>query len=388
MDRPDAVGHFRRRCSVSSPAQGRHAGAAGSGPPRSGAGGPTGRSIRGYRAGYFAGGASEAAYLGRQCAVRALAVCDRAQQADRCAAPPRPPGFRQHRRFRGSHPERACRRNRAGQRGRGSTAELAGAPARGSAIDRGRGRFDQGHRGEICDERGGGAGGTASWARQPHRQTTGTMTMETDQLIRTLAADNSHQARPVGVVLALALLAAAPVSLAIFFAGLGVRPDVMTAMHNPFFDLKFAVTLALAISAITLSLHLSRPEASLRGWAWLLLIPAGLLVGGIATEMMLPQRLPMMTRMVGSNSRVCLTAIPLISLPLLAAALLGLRHGAPSRPAVTGAIAGLMSAGLAATLYASHCTDESPLFVATWYTIATALVAAIGALAGSRMLRY
>ncbi len=64
--------------------------------------------------------------------------------------------------------------------------------------------------------------------------------METDQLIRTLAADNAHRARPVGLVLALALLAAAPVSLAMFFAALGVRPDVMTAMHNPFFDLKFA----------------------------------------------------------------------------------------------------------------------------------------------------
>jgi len=48
----------------------------------------------------------------------------------------------------------------------------------------------------------------------------------------------------------------------------------------------------------------------------------------------------------------------------------------------------LLSAGLAATLYAAHCTDDSPLFVATWYTIATAMVAAIGALAGSRMLRF
>ena len=211
--------------------------------------------------------------------------------------------------------------------------------------------------------------------------------METDQLIRTLAADNAYRARPVGFVLALALLSAAPVSVAMFFAGLGMRPDIMTAMHNPFFDLKFVVTVALAISAITISLHLSRPEATLRGWAWLLLIPVGLLVGGIASEMMLPQRLPMMTRLVGSNSRVCLTAIPLISLPLLAAALIGLRHGAPTRPAVAGAIAGLLSAGLAATLYASHCTDDSPLFVATWYSIATALVAAIGALAGSRVLR-
>jgi len=212
--------------------------------------------------------------------------------------------------------------------------------------------------------------------------------MQTEQFIRTLAADNAHRARPVGLVLALALLVAVPVSTAMFLAGFGVRPDVMTAMHNPFFDLKFVVTLALAITAIIVSLHLSRPEASLKGWAWLLLIPAGILIVGIACEMMIPQRLPMMTRLIGSNSRICMTVIPLLSLPLLAAALIGLRHGAPTRPAVAGAIAGLLSAGLAATLYASHCTDDSPLFVATWYPIAIALVTAVGALAGSRVLRF
>jgi hypothetical protein len=104
--------------------------------------------------------------------------------------------------------------------------------------------------------------------------------------------------------------------------------------------------------------------------------------------MMMPQRLPMMTRLVGQNSRVCMTAIPAMSLPLLASALVGLRHGAPTRPTLAGAIAGLLSAGLAATVYASHCTDDSPLFVATWYTIATALVTAVGALAGSKVLRF
>ena len=83
-----------------------------------------------------------------------------------------------------------------------------------------------------------------------------------------------------------------------------------------------------------------------------------------------------------------MTAIPPLSLPLLAAALIGLRHGAPNRPALAGALAGMLSAGLAATLYAAQCTDDLPLFVATWYTIATAMVAAIGALAGSRMLRF
>lgn len=212
--------------------------------------------------------------------------------------------------------------------------------------------------------------------------------METDQLIRTLAADNAHRASPVRLVLALALLAAIPIAVALFFAGLSVRPDFATAMRNPFFDLKFAVTLTLGISALVISLHLSRPEASLHRWTWLLLIPVGLLLGGIASEWMLPQQLPAMTRLVGSNSRLCLTAIPLISLPLLAAALIALRHGAPTRPAITGATAGLLSAGFAATLYASHCTDDSPLFVATWYSIATALVTALGAFAGSRVLRF
>ena len=205
--------------------------------------------------------------------------------------------------------------------------------------------------------------------------------MDTDRLIRTLAEDNAHRARPVGFALMLALVAAAPVSLLMFFTELGIRPDVMTAMRNPFFDLKFAVTLALTIAAIAVSLHLSRPEASLRGFGWLLLIPAGILTAAIGGEMMMPQRLPVMTRLVGNNSRICMTAIPLLSVPILAGALIYGSEG-------WATAAGMLSAGLAATLYASHCTDDSPLFVATWYTISTALVTAIGALAGSKLLRF
>ena len=120
----------------------------------------------------------------------------------------------------------------------------------------------------------------------------------------------------------------------------------------------------------------------------MLLIPVGLLALGIASEMMLPQRLPWITRMIGSNSKVCMTAIPLLSLPILIATFVALRHGAPARPALAGAYAGLLSAGFAATLYASQCTDDSPLFVATWYSIAIAAVTALGALAGNKVLRF
>jgi hypothetical protein len=212
--------------------------------------------------------------------------------------------------------------------------------------------------------------------------------MDTDQLIRSLAVDNDQRERPVGSVLATALLITAPVSIVMFFTALGFRKDIATALHNPFFDLKFLVTITVAISAIAISIHLSRPEASLKGWLWLLLIPVGLLSFGIGGEMMMPQRLPWITRLIGSNSKVCMTAIPLLSLPLLIAALVALRHGATTRPALAGAYAGLLSAGFAATLYASQCTDDSPLFVATWYPLAIGLVTAVGALAGSRWLRF
>ena len=163
--------------------------------------------------------------------------------------------------------------------------------------------------------------------------------MDTNDLIRTFAADNDVHERPVGNLLLVALVLAVPVSTALFLAGLGVRSDIMIAMRNPFFDLKFVVTMALAAAAVAISMHLSRPEASLGRWAWLLAIPVGLLGIGMMGEMMMPNRAPMSTRLIGSKSTVCLIAIPLLSLPLLAAALLALRRGAPSRPAVTGAFA-------------------------------------------------
>jgi hypothetical protein len=214
------------------------------------------------------------------------------------------------------------------------------------------------------------------------------MTMDTDRLIQTLAADNAQRSRPVGPMLAAALLVAVIAAAALMVSTIGMRADISEAMHTPLFNLKFVVTLALAIPAIAISLHLARPEAPLHNRGWWLLAPLVILALGAAAEMAMPGRPPMMMRWMGHNALLCLAAIPLLALPILAATLLALRQGAPSHPAMAGAMAGLVSAGLAATLYAAHCIDDSPLFVATWYTLATALVTAIGALAGAKWLRY
>lgn len=82
-----------------------------------------------------------------------------------------------------------------------------------------------------------------------------------------------------------------------------------------------------------------------------------------------------------------LTLIPVLALGSLACFLLALRQGAPTNPGLAGAIAGLAASGIAATFYATNCTDDSPLFVVVWYSIATAMVVAVGHLAGFRYLR-
>lgn len=212
--------------------------------------------------------------------------------------------------------------------------------------------------------------------------------MDTDRLIRALAADNETRARPVSWMLAMALALAAPISTAVFALQFGPREDWRAAMRNPFFDLKFVVMIALAIAAAMLVLRLARPGAPVRRVSWLLGIPAGLIGIGVATDMMMPQQSAWSTRMMGSNAMVCLTVIPLLSLPLLTAVLIALRHGAPTRPALAGAVAGLMSAALAGVLYAAHCFDDSPLFVMTWYSLAIGAVTAVGALIGARVLRF
>jgi hypothetical protein len=188
-------------------------------------------------------------------------------------------------------------------------------------------------------------------------------------------------------VLAIALAVAIPVSAAMFMMRLGMRPDIMAAIASPFFILKFVVTLALVVTSVALAARLVRPGAPVLNSAWLLAVPVALLAAGIAADVMVPQTATWSARLIGSNSLVCLVSIPMLSLPLLVAALIGLRHGAATRPMLTGAVAGLIAGGIAATFYAAHCVDDSPLFVVTWYGMALALVALVGALAGRWVLR-
>ncbi|MGO4406284.1 NrsF family protein [Bosea sp. RAF48] len=67
----------------------------------------------------------------------------------------------------------------------------------------------------------------------------------------------------------------------------------------------------------------------------------------------------------GRYWRACLIAVPLYALLPLILLLLLARRGAPVDRVLTGAFAGLASAGLATVAYGLHCPDDTAAFLAT-----------------------
>jgi hypothetical protein len=211
--------------------------------------------------------------------------------------------------------------------------------------------------------------------------------VKTEDLISALAADGRPGVK-LGRSLLLALVAGTLVAGAAFFATLGFRPDIESAAQTTRFLFKFLVTLSLAAAAIGLVWRIGRPGVPLTLPAWALAIPVALLMAAVAIELIVMPEASWGARLAGRNSLHCLAAIPAFSIPTLAGLLYVMRESAPSNPTLAGTAAGLAAAGIAATYYASNCADDSPLFVATWYTLAVTIVAVAGALIGRRLLRW
>jgi hypothetical protein len=141
------------------------------------------------------------------------------------------------------------------------------------------------------------------------------------------------------------------------------------------------------VLGFTECVRLARPAPANSPWLVILVVPA-LLLAAVVTELMVIPNDAWVARLIGTNATPCVLAIPLLALAPLAIGLFAMRTGAPRSPTLAGAAVGFASAMLAATLYALHCFDDSPLFIATWYTLASLPVVAMGALIGRRVLRW
>ena len=210
--------------------------------------------------------------------------------------------------------------------------------------------------------------------------------MKTDDLIELLVKDLAPWR--FRSILAGAVAGGIIIAAILFFLGIGFRPDISEAVKSNRFLFKFVVTVSLAVTAIWVTLSVGRPGGSLAHRGLALAIAPTLLVCAAVIELLVLPENQWMPRLVGHNARFCLTLIPLLSIGPLACLLAALREGAPSSPGLAGAVAGLGASGIAATFYAANCTDDSALFVITWYPIATLIVTTAGYLIGRKLLRW
>jgi hypothetical protein len=210
--------------------------------------------------------------------------------------------------------------------------------------------------------------------------------VRTSELIAALTADPVPEPIRLGRRVAVALVAGLTVSVALYCVMLGPRPDIAAGAETMRFWMKCVDSVAFALPTLLLTLRLARPDAKPGALALWLLAPFVLLAAGVVAELVLTPQSAWMSRLVGANAMHCTVTIPMLAAPVLAALIVALRAGAPLHAALTGAMAGAAAAGVGALVYASSCPDDSPLFVATWYPLATLICMGVGALAGRRFL--
>lgn len=213
--------------------------------------------------------------------------------------------------------------------------------------------------------------------------------MKTDELISMLAQDaqvvEPHALRRryatalgwggFGAVLLMALM-------------LGVRPDLAEAARLPMFWVKLVFPLALLAAALLAVARLSRPGARLGRVAAALAAPvlAIWLLAAVALLGAVPGTRSQL--IFGETWASCPFSVALLSMPVFVALLWAMRGLAPTRLALAGAAAGLLSGAAGAAVYALHCPEMDAPFLGVWYLLGMLIPTTLGALLGPRLLRW
>lgn len=213
--------------------------------------------------------------------------------------------------------------------------------------------------------------------------------MNTDDLIRSLSRDVPKVPRSaLGRRIAVGMVAGALVTALLVAAGLGIRPDLHSAMHGFSFWMKWTYTASLGIGSIMAVLRLARPDPqSLRG-LWWLGVPVLLLAGVSIGELVYTPSRAWLAMWLGASWKVCPWLVLTLAMPIFIGLLWSFRRMAPTRLREAGAVAGLAAGAWAATIYCLHCPEVSAIFVLTWYSLGILLAAGIGALLGPKLMRW
>lgn len=213
--------------------------------------------------------------------------------------------------------------------------------------------------------------------------------MQTNDLISLMTA--SHQ--PVDTAwlrraTGLAALGALMATVALVLVTLGARPDFGGVWMT--LPVVAKALLGASVAAIALTLFLRSLRPGLQTARLLPLVAIPLMLAGVWALMTLAESPTAQWSglVFGRHWRACLIAVPLYAMCPLVILLILARWGAPVDRRLTGACAGLASAGLATVAYSVHCPDDTAPFLAVWYTLAIIIVAGLGALSFPRLVRW
>lgn len=122
--------------------------------------------------------------------------------------------------------------------------------------------------------------------------------------------------------------------------------------------------------------------------AWILVVPLLLYIPVGMWELATTDRAEWLPMLLGHGWRHCTWLVVALSIPVYLGLWWAFKRLAPTQLAAAGAVAGLCSAGVSAIVYCIHCPADSAVFALAWYTLAFVIASGIGALAGTRLLRW
>ena len=206
----------------------------------------------------------------------------------------------------------------------------------------------------------------------------------TDNLIRSLAsAAGTRRSASFQTAFAVSGAASLACVLLLVFSVIGIRQDFADMAVRMPFAFKVAYTGALVVGTSVVALYAATPGAS--ATALYALSPAGILLAlGVIFD---PTGSPILGR---TNTAVvfCVGSILFLSLPAMILTFVAMRKGAPTQLRFAGAVIGVLAASVGALAYTLACKNDGTAFVAIWYAVACAIMAAIGAIVGHRVLRW
>ncbi|MFA7261721.1 MAG: DUF1109 domain-containing protein [Caulobacter sp.] len=214
--------------------------------------------------------------------------------------------------------------------------------------------------------------------------------MRTDDLIARLAAETGV-VRPHAVErrVALHLMLGGAAAVVLLITLLGLRPDMGVAVGTASFWMKFGFTAVVGALGVAATCRLARPGATLRLGFWVAAATPFAVIAAMAIfEVLAAAPADRVAVWLGSSWKSCPVWILVISAPVLLTITLSMRRFAPTRPVLTGMVLGMAAGGVGATVYGLHCQENAAAFLATWYVLGMAIVGAIGAAIGPRVLRW